>query len=94
MYLSEAIKAMEMNLRSTCMMLEAVKNNQVDKAIDYDWLPMQDHLAQCVPTVTISRDSSVEDCLTYLGELYKGLTKAWNHYQKGNRVLGVLECEE
>ena len=53
MYLSEAILAMEMNLRSTCMMLEAVRNNQVDKAVDLDWLPMQDHLAQCVTTRTI-----------------------------------------
>jgi hypothetical protein len=94
MYLSEAIKAMEMNLRSTCMMLEAVRNNQVDKAIDYDWLPMQDHLALCIPTITISEESSVEDCLKYLGQLYKGLTKAMAHYKKGNRVLGVLECEE
>ena len=94
MYLSEAIKAMEMNLRSTCMMLETVRHNQIDKAVDYDWLPMQDHLAQCVHGVHICQESSVEDCLEYLEQLYKGLTKAWDHYEKGNRVLGVLECEE
>ena len=93
MYLSEAIKAMEMNLRSTCMMLEAVRNNQVDKAIDYDWLPMQDHLALCIPTITISEESSVEDCLKYLGQLYKGLTKAMAHYKKGNRIVGDVDCD-
>jgi len=94
MYLDEAIKVIEMNLRSTCMMLETVKHNQIDKAIDYDWLPMQDHLAQSVYGVHICQESSVEDCLKYLGQLYKGLTQAWNHYQKGNRVLGDLACDE
>ena len=93
MYLSEAIKAMEMNLRSTCMMLEAVRNNQVDKAIDYDWLPMQDHLALCIPTITICEESSVEDCLKYLGQQYKGLTKAMAHYKKGNRIVGDVDCD-
>jgi hypothetical protein len=76
MYLSDAILAMEMNLRSTCMMLEAVRNNQVEKAVDLDWLPMQDHLAQCVTTRTIDESSTAEDCLKYLEHLYKGLTEA------------------
>ena len=93
MYLDEAIKVMEMNLRSTCMMLETVRHNQVEKAICYDWLPMQDHLAQCIPTVTISPESSVENCLEYLEQLYKGLTKAMAHYQKGNRIVGDVGCD-
>jgi hypothetical protein len=93
MYLSDAIDAMEMNLRSTCMMLEAVRNNQVGKAVDIDWLPMQDHLSQCVPTITIHQDSTVKDCLKYLEQLYKGLTEAMEHYEKGNDVVGANNPE-
>ena len=93
MYLSDAIKSIEMNLRSTCMMLEAVRNNQVEKAVEYDWLPMQDHLAQCVTTGTIYDRSSVEDCLEYLGQLYKGLSEAMKHYKNGWHKVGMTEPE-
>jgi len=93
MYLSEAILAMEMNLRSTCMMLEAVRNNQVEKAVDLDWLPMQDHLAQCVTTRTIDECSTAEDCLKYLEQLYKGLTEAMEHYENANEKVGSINLE-
>ena len=33
MYLNDAIKTIEMTLRSTCMMLEVVRNEQIDKAV-------------------------------------------------------------
>ena len=93
MYLSDAILAMKMNLRSTCMMLEAVRNNQVDKAVDLDWLPMQDHLAQCVTTRTIDECSTAEDCLKYLEQLHKGLTEAMEHYENANEKVGSINSE-
>ena len=79
MYLVESVKTFEMNIRSLCMMLEVVRNEQLDRAVDYDWLPMQDHLAQCVPCKTMYFDSSVKECLEYLEQLYKGLTRAEEH---------------
>lgn len=79
MYLVESVKTIEMNLRSTCMMLEVVRNQHLDRAIEYDWLPMQDHLAQCVPCKTMYLDSSVKDCLEYLDKLYTGLKRAEEH---------------
>ena len=93
MYLSDAIDAMEMNLRSTCMMLEAVRHNQIDKAVMYDWLPMQDHLAQCVTPNTMYDKTSVKGCLVYLKQLYKGLTEAMEHYEKGNDKVGASNLE-
>ena len=79
MYLIEAVKTIEMNLRSTCMMLEVVRNQQLDRAIENDWLPMQDHLAQCVPCTTMYFDSSVKDCIEYLERVYDGLKRAEEH---------------
>jgi hypothetical protein len=87
MYLNDAIKTIEMTLRSTCMMLEVVRNEQIDKAVFYDHLPLQDHFAQCVPPMTMYEDSSGEECLEYLGHFYKGLKEAREHeitaYRKG-----------
>ena len=87
MYLDDAIRTIEMTLRSTCMMLEVVRNEQIDKAICYDHLPLQDHFAQCVPPKTMYEGSSIEECLEYLRRFYKGLKEAREHeiiaYRKG-----------
>ena len=93
MYLDDAINTIKMNLRSTCMMLEVVRNEQLDKAIYYDHLPMQDHLAQCVPTKTIYEESSIEDCLEYLGQLYKGLKEASDHVKRAYNITPISQPE-
>ena len=93
MYLNDAIKSMEMNLRSTCMMLEVVRHNQIDKAVEYDWLPMQDHLVQCVTPNTMYDGTSIKDCLQYMEQLYKGLTKAMQHYKNSWNKVRMNEPE-
>ena len=86
MYLNVAIKTMEMNIRSLCMMLEVVRKEQLNKVVADDWLPMQDHFAECVPAFRIHENSSVDSCLEYLKELYKGMKQALKHYE--------LACEK
>ena len=87
MQLDEAVKAIGMNLRSTCMILESVRNDQVDKAIESDWLPMQDHLALSVRD-SIYEGSSVKDCLNYLEQMHDGLSQALAHYKMGSTKVG------
>ena len=93
MYLIEAVKTIEMNLRSTCMMLEVVRNQQLDRAIENDWLPMQDHLAQCVPGNTMWLNSSVKDCVEYLERVYDGLKRAEEHVSLAYKMNLMLHPE-
>ena len=83
MYLSDAILAMEMNLRSTCMMLEVVRRQQLKRVMDEHYLPMQDFLADLEEH--IDERSDAEMCLDYMKRLYKGLKHADEHVALARR---------
>ena len=91
MYLDVAVKTIEMNIRSLCMMLDVVRKEQLNKVAADDWLPMQDHFAECVPGLPIHESSSVKSCLEYLKTLYKGLKDALEHYKSANEKDLILE---
>ena len=78
MYLEEALMALRLELSSLCMLMESVRQEQIDKVAG-EYLPMQDHLAQCTSTKVPYEMSSVEDCCEYLKRLYKGFEEASNH---------------
>ena len=88
----EAKELLENSVRCVAMAMEQIRHRMIDHVMERNE-PMQDHLALCIPTITISEESSVEDCLKYLGQLYKGLTKAMAHYKKGNRIVGDVDCD-
>ena len=85
MYLSDAILAMEMNLRSTCMMLEVVRRQQLKRVMDEHYLPMQDFLADLEEH--IDERSDAEMCLDYMKRLYKGLKHADEHVALAGRNI-------
>ena len=92
MYLSDAILAMEMNLRSTCMMLEVVRRQQLKRVMDEHYLPMQDFLADLEEH--IDERSDAEMCLDYMKRLYKGLKHADEHVALAGRNQIIEDAEE
>ena len=92
MYLSDAILAMEMNLRSVCMMLEVVRRHQLKRFMNEHYLPMQDFLADLEEH--IDERSDVEMCLDYMKRLYKGLKYADEHVALARRNHIIEDTEE
>ena len=91
MHLSDAILAMEMNLRSRCMMLEVVKRQQLKRVMDEHYLPMQDFLDL---EEHIDERSDAEMCLDYMKRLYKGLKHADEHVALAGRNQIIEDPEE
>jgi hypothetical protein len=92
MYLDEAVIAMEMNLRSVCMMLEVVRRQQLEKAKEEHYLPMQDFLADLEENIDERTDP--ETCLDYMKSLYKGLKYADEHVKLARRSYIMEDPEE
>lgn len=69
-----------MGLISQCMMLEVVRNKEIEKVAG-DYMPMQDHLAECTWAEVPFEGWDVKECLDYLNKLHKGLTQAFEHGQ-------------
>jgi hypothetical protein len=84
MYLDEALKTMRMGLISQCMMLEVVRDKEIDKVAG-EYLPMQDHLAECTWAQVPNLTWDVKECLDYLSKLHEGLTQAFEHGQLAAR---------
>ena len=80
MYLGEALMALRQGLSSLCVLMESVRQEQIEKVAG-DYLPMQDHLAECTYASTPQLEWSVEESLEYLGRLYKGLKESFDHGQ-------------
>jgi len=78
MYLEEALMALRLELSSLCMLMESVRQEQIDKVAG-EYLPMQDHLAECTYASNPRLEWSVEESLEYLGRLYKGLKESLEH---------------
>ena len=92
MYLSDAILAMEMNLRSVCMMLEVVRRQQLKRVMSEHYLPMQDFSADLEEH--IDERSDAETCLDYMKRLYKGLKYADEHVALARRNHIIEDTEE
>ncbi len=92
MYLDEAVIAMEMNLRSVCMMLEVVRRQQLEKAKEEHYLPMQDFLADLEENIDERTDP--ETCLDYMKSLYKELKYADEHVKLARRSYIMEDPEE
>ena len=92
MFLDEAVIAMEMNLRSVCMMLEVVRQQQLKKAMREHYLPMQDLLANLEENIDERTDP--ETCLDYMKSLYKGLKYADEHVKLARRSYIMEDPEE
>ena len=80
MYLEEALISMRMALISQCMMLEEVRQKEVEKVAG-DYSPMQDHLAECTWAKQPNLNWDVKECLDYLEKLFGGLSQAFIHGQ-------------
>lgn len=80
MYLDEVLKTLRMGLVSQCMMLEVVLDKEIDKVAG-EYLPMQDHLAECTWAKHPNLNWGVKECLDYLEKLYGGLSQAFIHGQ-------------
>ena len=92
MFLDEAVIAMEMNLRSVCMMLEVVRQQQLKKAMREHYLPMQDFLADLEENIDERTDP--ETCLDYMKSLYKGLKHADEHVKLARKSFFMEDPEE
>lgn len=84
MYLEETLLSMRMALVSQCMMLEVVRDKEIDKVAG-EYLPMQDHLAECTWAQVPNLTWDVKECLDYLSKLHEGLTQAFEHGQLAAR---------
>ncbi len=85
MELIEANELVQNSIRSLAMLVETVRQEQIDKVVGVNE-PMQDHLAECYVGCTLYEGTDIGDCCDFLKHVADGLNEAAEH--------SVLQAEQ
>ena len=88
----EAKVLLENSLRCLAISMEQIRLREIDKVVGREE-PMQDYLAECTRCIQPYQETSAEDCLNYLKNLYRGFCEASDHTDQIEGKFSVDEYE-
>ena len=88
----EAKVLLENSLRCLAISMEQIRMREIEKVVGREE-PMQDHLAECTVGFHPYEEMDAEDCLKYLGKLYKGFEEASDHVNLLEDKFSFAELE-